>query len=171
MKILIVNNRDIVIGTKERRERTEGEITRVTGATIIDSNNNILVSQRSFSKKYNAGKWTISAAGTLEEGETYISNIIKEIKEELGVTVEERELIPSVYGLDTISKGFFRQMYFVKKDIPISDIKIQKEEVEQVKWIELEKLVETFRKNPNDFTPTFPTILESIIEFVKKSSF
>lgn len=170
MKILIVDNEDNIIGTKEREERTYNDIVRVSGATIIDSNNNILIAQRSFNKKYNGGKWTVSAAGTLEEGETYISNIIKEIQEELGIAVGEKELIPSLYGLENRDNSFYRQMYFIKKDIPISKIKIQKEEVENVKWIELDKLIESVNNNPNDFTSTFPIILETIIDFTKKQS-
>lgn len=168
MRILIVDSEDNIIGTKEREERTDTDIVRVSGATIINSNNEILIAQRAFSKKYNGGKWTVSAAGTLEEGETYISNIKKEIQEELGVTVEEKELIPSIYSFEKVSNNFYRQMYFVRKDIPISEIVIQKEEVEQVKWVHLENLISMVEKNPNDFTSSFPTILKSIIDFIKK---
>jgi isopentenyldiphosphate isomerase len=168
VKILIVDSEDNIIGTKEREERTDEDIIRVSGATIINSKKEILIAQRSFNKKYNGGKWTVSAAGTLEEGETYISNIIKEIKEELGITVEEKELIPSIYSFEKVSNNFYRQMYFVRKDIPLSEIIIQHEEVEKVKWVGLEDLIKMVEDNPDHFTSSFPTILKSIIDFIKK---
>ncbi len=167
MKILIVDKKDNIIGTKERDKRTDEDTIRVSGATFIDLSGNILIAQRSFNKKYNAGKWTVSAAGTLEENETYSSNIIKEIKEELGVTVEEKELVPITYNF-VEDHNFYRQAYLIKKDISLSEIKIQKEEVEDVKWIGLDELIESVNKNPDDFTSTFPKILETIINFVKK---
>ena len=45
----------------------------------------IVERQTAFDKKYDPGKWGPSAAGTVEEGETYQSNIIKELQEEIGL--------------------------------------------------------------------------------------
>lgn len=86
MKIPIVNEQDEIIGYKDRDLRDPKEITRVSGLWVTDTAEKILLAQRSWKKKSDPGRWGPAVAGTVEEGETYESNIIKEAREEIGLT-------------------------------------------------------------------------------------
>ena len=86
MKIPIVNEQEEIIGYKERDDRNDKDIIRITGLWVTNKERNILLARRSFNKKHHPGVWGPAVSGTVEEGETYESNIIKEAEEEIGLT-------------------------------------------------------------------------------------
>jgi len=86
VKIIIVDENDNPIGLKERGTLDyDKDIYRVSALWITNSKGQILIARRALTKKQNPGKWGPGVAGTIDEGETYDSNIIKEAKEELGL--------------------------------------------------------------------------------------
>lgn len=84
-KIIIVDENDTIIGHKNRDSMEDGDMYRVSALWIQNSKGDILLAQRSFDKRNDPGKWGPAVAGTVEEGETYESNIIKEAEEEIGL--------------------------------------------------------------------------------------
>src|SRR3989338_4245132 len=85
MRVPIVNEKDEIIEYKDWKDRGLKEIVRVSGLWIVDGNGNILLAQRYKNKTHDPGKWGPAVAGTVEEGETYESNIVKEAEEENGL--------------------------------------------------------------------------------------
>ncbi len=59
---------------------------------ILNSNKELLIQKRSLQKEVYPGLWDISCAGHLSSGEDCYSGAIRELKEELGLTVESGEL-------------------------------------------------------------------------------
>ncbi|MDO8661039.1 MAG: NUDIX domain-containing protein, partial [Candidatus Woesearchaeota archaeon] len=84
-KIVIVNDNDEIIGYKDRDSIENNELYRVSALQITNSNGEILLARRHRNKKHDPLKWGPAVAGTVEEGETYLENIIKEAEEELGL--------------------------------------------------------------------------------------
>jgi len=168
-KIILVNEKDEVIGSKERNDRDGNDIIRVSGVWVFNSAKEVLIAQRSLDKAYDPGKWGPSVAGTLEEGETYASNAIKEAKEEIGLSLAEKDLIPGAYRFAQTKHKYFYQSFFVKADIPIEDFAFQ-EEVEQLRWIPIDILLEWVSQKPDDFIESFRTpesSLYSLSAFLK----
>src|SRR3990167_156537 len=91
-KTLIVNAQDEVIGAADRDNFPETGIQRVSGLWIENRSGEVLLSQRSYKKKFGPGRWSIAVAGTVEEDETYLSNIIKETEEEIGIKIQAEQL-------------------------------------------------------------------------------
>ena len=85
MKIPVVNQQDEIIGYKEKSLITTDDIYRVSALWITDTTGRILLAKRAFTKSRHPGLWGPAVAGTVEEGETYESNIIKEAEEEIGL--------------------------------------------------------------------------------------
>src|SRR3989338_1951374 len=86
MKIIIVNDEDEGVGVKDRETLDYSkDIYRVSALCIANSHGQSLLAKRAYTKKHNPGKWGPAAAGTVEEGESYESNITKEAREELGI--------------------------------------------------------------------------------------
>jgi isopentenyldiphosphate isomerase len=146
-KIIIVNEKDEVIDYKERGTLNQEDIYRVSGLWIENSKGEILLAQRGLHKKNDPGKWGPAVAGTVEEGETYDSNIIKEAEEEIGLKGK------SFKKLDKVRRkgkhNYFCQWFFLSMDD--YDFKVQKEEVEQIKWFKRNELLADFQKNPDSF--------------------
>lgn len=90
-------------------------------------------------------------AGTVEEGESYHQNIIKEAEEELGLKNIAPKSGPKVRM--RTNYNYFAQLYTLKCDKDISDFKIQKDEVEEIKWISKEELLRELKTHSENFTP------------------
>ena len=84
-----------------------------------------------------------STGGHVDAGETHLTSILREIKEELGIEVDSNEL--EYLGFMLYDKPI-RFMYYLKKDIDIKDIVVQEEEVEFVKWLSVEEIKDLINK-------------------------
>ena len=117
----------------------------VVMAAIQNSNGEFLMHKRTPLK---GGDWGITG-GHPKFGETPTQGMVTEIKEELGLDVNENDLIEFNSGCDGID---CYKMYYLKLDIDLKDITIQEEELTEVRWFSLKKLqhmVETKELNPN----------------------
>jgi isopentenyl-diphosphate delta-isomerase len=116
---------------------------------ILNSKRMILIQKRAPTKETHPGKWDVSCAGHLSAGDKSINGAIRELKEELGISVQDNELtylltIPhttTVYRLDIIDNEF-SDVYLLKKDLIPKDLSIQTQELTEVKFIDLKELKE-----------------------------
>ena len=135
-KIIIVDENDNIIGHKERGTLTKNDIYRVSALWITNSKNQILLVRRHRNKTHHPRKWELAVAGTLDEGETYKDNIIKETEEEIGPKTK------------TDNKyHHFTQWYTLTLDIGVDEFIIQEDEVEELKWFNKEELEKNLENN------------------------
>ncbi len=157
MRIHIVNENDELIEYKDKKDRNPKEICRVSALWITAPNGDILLAQRSFKKKDAPGLWGPAVAGTVEEGETYESNIIKEAKEEIGLVDLKPVLGPKIRRSTT--HEYFSQWFTVTVASDYPFVK-QDEEVEEIKWFSVEELDKLFKEKPEIFLPKFSRYIE-----------
>ncbi|MEK9135397.1 MAG: NUDIX domain-containing protein [Patescibacteria group bacterium] len=151
MKIVIVDEKDNVIGYKDRDAiNYQEDIYRVSALWITNSKGDILLAKRALTKSHSPGKWGPAVSGTVDEGEDYDLNIIKEAEEEIGLT----NISPRKGFKKRISGkyNYFCQWYFAIMDKPVSDFKIKKDEVEEVKWFPIKELIREMENQPDKFT-------------------
>lgn len=110
----------------------------ITVVVFIQNSKNEFLLQKRVKKK--DGKWA-TTGGHPVSGETSKQGIITEIKEELGIDIPEE----NIQLFKTIkTEDDFVDIYYLKEDIDINKIKIQKEEVSDVKWAtinDIEKMI------------------------------
>lgn len=112
----------------------------ITVVVFIQNNKNEFLLQKRVKKK--DGKWA-TTGGHPVSGETSKQGIITEIKEELGINIVEE----NVKLFKTIkTEDDFVDIYYLKEDIDINEIKIQKEEVEDVKWATIDEIQEMIQQ-------------------------
>jgi len=124
---------------------------------FVTSDNEVLLQKRALNKDTYPGLWDISVAGHLSAGDTPKQAAVREIKEEIGLQIEESQLcflkllkrskIPKVGFLD----NEFNFLFAVKQDIVIEDLKLQKEEVAEVKLISITDFKEQLKQNKDLF--------------------
>ncbi len=164
-KIIIVDNNNQIIWYKDRSELTPDDIYRVSTARITDSSGNILLAQRSRNKKNNPWKRWPAVARTPEEWETYESNIIKEIKEEIGIKITLDKLQPQLIEYRRWSWGktqYFGQRFVWIYDWDKSLLQKQDEEVEALKRFSKQELEQELEQNPDIF---LTSIAQKLQEF------
>ena len=164
MKIAIVDRNDEVIGYKNREDELGDDISRVSALWVYNSKGQSLLAQRALNKKFSPGKWGPAVAGTVEEGETYLSNIIKETKEELGVDVAEEGIEVGDKKLIQGEHLYFRQYYYAKLDLPLEAFTFPEDEVMQIRWVDSDELEKWLSEAPDDFTPS---LVDSFHDFLK----
>lgn len=156
-KIIVVDEEDNIIGYKERDTLDKKDIYRVSALWITNSQNEILLARRHHSKSHHPGKWGPAVTGTVEEGESYEENIIKETEEEIGLKNIKPKLGPKTKTDNEYH--YFVQWYVLNVDKNISEFKIAKNEVEEIKWFTPKELKEQIDKHPKEFTPSIENIL------------
>lgn len=86
---IVVDKDDHIIGYKTRyqchHDRTL--IHRSVGVVIFDDKGRVLLQKRSMTKDLNPGQWSSSAAGHVTKGESYEEAALRELQEELGITL------------------------------------------------------------------------------------
>ena len=102
---------------------------------IENSEGKFLIQKRSIQKD---GKYA-STGGHPKSGETSIQGIATEIREEIGLNVEENELKLIYSGREDSTQVFF-DIYYLKRDFVIDDLVLQKEEVDFVEWDSIDEI-------------------------------
>ena len=107
----------------------------------------ILLQKRCQNKDSFPGCYDISSAGHIPAGMDYIPSALRELKEELGVTAEESELIycgQKYLGIEEQFHGKpfkdaqISHVFLLWRDMEEKDFTVQREEIESVKWMGFE---------------------------------
>ena len=167
MILPIVDEQDNILYYKDSNERDPSkEIARTSALWLFNEEGEVLVAKRSKNKKFHPNVWNLSVSGTIEEGETYESNIHKEVMEELGFNLEE--LTTGKKELISKERKFFSQ-YFFAKISKNTIFTLQESEVDEVKWISLKELKKWFSEKPEEFSSHFIYGLRALEEYVNQS--
>lgn len=150
-QIPIVDQDDKVLYYKERSEVTLDEIYRVSACWVTNSKWEILLAQRSFTKKHDPGKWWPAVAGTVEKNMTYLQNVVKETEEEIGINIEEYSIQTWPKKLREKKHTYFCQRFFCMLDLPIELFTKEEWEVEKLKWRSEEELDEAIATCSDNF--------------------
>lgn len=137
----------------------EGKYIQIVIICFENNKHEFLIQKRAENKN---GKWALTG-GHVVSGEDSITAMLRETKEELGLELKESEmeLVFSKRAYDC-----FVDMYYVKKNMKLSNLKIEKEEVEKVEWASLEKI--TTLKEKGMFLKYHYDCLKECMYFLEK---
>lgn len=139
----------------------------------------VLMQKRAAKKDSAPNKLDSTVAGHYEAGEDILGGI-REFKEETGIDIDSKDLIPlgirvtvSDYKENNINKEF-QEVYFIKKSIPLASFKLPVDEVAGMVELPVKKCIALFDKqidhffargifNDNASSPNKPIIKEAKI--------
>lgn len=85
-----------------------------------------------------------TTGGHVKSGEDSIDAITEEVKEELGISISKGK----IKLIDTIIYDTrILDAYYIKQDMNIDDLVLQKEEVEFVYWLSIDEIKELIKEN------------------------
>jgi len=120
---------------------------RTTNVFVMDTQGRILCHRRSLEKERMPGVWMTHLGGHVGQGETYEENGQRELFEEAGIHVYAHELIR--WRTTRIPKQhLWVREFVVLKDVPLEDVQMQAGEVEEVRWLTIEEILESYSKDP-----------------------
>lgn len=106
-----------------------------------------------------------STGGHVAAGETPLESIKREVKEEIGINIDNENIIELGYLSYDMP---LRYMFYLKKDIDINAVKLQKEEVDNVKYMSV-KEINIIIEN-KQITESHAVIFNKIMEYKKNNT-
>ena len=133
---------------KGRKELNKGEFRISVHIWIKDQQNRILIEKRSKKEDKFPGMWA-QVGGGVKTGDTSKITVFKECKEELNYSVKEENLF---YIGSYIRTKDIVDVWMVNQDIDIDTLKLQEDEVADVKLVtfeEFDKMIENGKVVPS----------------------
>lgn len=120
-----------------------GELRLVVHVCVFDSRRRLLIQQRAPEKFIFPNLWDVSVGGGVDAGEDSRQGAEREVREELGIPLDLGGLRPSV----TVNfDGGFDDFYILTKDLELSSLTLQKEEVRDARWASLPEILDMLKE-------------------------
>lgn len=167
------NNNSVVNQKMKGEAHRDGLWHRTAHIWIYNSKGEILLQLRAKDKLLYPDVWDISAAGHVSAGEDPITSGLREIKEEIGLKAKQEDLDfwmirkhEAVFR--DIKNNEFYYVYFLKFDGDISQLKLQDEEVQEIKFLPIDEVKEDLKTNPDRYVPHGDYWFEALSEIKKR---
>ncbi|MDN4012951.1 isopentenyl-diphosphate Delta-isomerase [Chryseobacterium gambrini] len=159
--VVLVNPEDKVLGLMEKQQaHINGLLHRAFSVFLFNSNGEMLLQKRASGKYHSPLKWTNAVCSHPRNEETYLEGAKRRVKEELGIDVELSEKFNFIYKADVGNGLWEHELDHVFTGTFEGEFYLNKEEVEEVRYISLENLNKEISENPDNFTEWFKIILE-----------
>jgi isopentenyl-diphosphate delta-isomerase len=166
-QVILVNENDEQIGLMPKMEAHEKAVLhRAFSVFIFNDKNELMLQQRALSKYHSPGLWTNTCCSHQREGESNIQAGRRRLQEEMGFVTDLKETTSFIYKapfdnglteheLDHIMVGHYNH-----------EPKINKDEVESWKWMDLENVKVDMVLHPELYTAWFKIIFEKFYEHI-----
>ncbi len=164
--VILVDKNDNQLGLMEKIEAHEKAVLhRAFSVFILNDNNELLLQKRALSKYHSPGLWTNTCCSHPRDGESVIDAGIRRLREEMGFETEIHTLFSFIYIAEFdngLTEHEFDHVLLGRYNkTPL----INKLEVSDWKWIDIEFLKKDVVVNPDIYTVWFKIIFQ---QFYKK---
>ncbi|MBR4123042.1 MAG: NUDIX domain-containing protein [Clostridia bacterium] len=120
-----------------------GEYHLVVHIWIMSPEGNFLIQRRSEKKRLMPGEWA-ATGGAAVSGEDSFTAANRELFEELGIKSEKANL-KKLFRIKR--RNSLLDVWFIETNIKVSELKLQKSEVAEAKWVSPEQLQKMIENN------------------------
>lgn len=164
-EVILVNEEDQPIGQMEKMEaHQKGLLHRAFSVLIFNSSEQVLLQKRASSKYHSGGLWTNTCCSHPRPGETVLDAANRRLMEEMGMTADLTERFHFIYKTDLDNDLVEHELDHVlvgqSDDLP----KLNSDEAEDFKYIDLETLKEELKSSPENYTVWFKIIMEAYFD-------
>lgn len=141
----------------------KGEYHLVVHIGVFNARGEMLIQKRHREKQLWPGLWDISAGGSGIAGENSRSAAHRELLEEIGIDKDFTGIRPRFTVYFDVG---FDDFYCVQEDIPdLSVLRLQEEEVEQVRWAAREEVLRMSRNG--EFVNYRACVIETLFDMAR----
>ncbi|WP_153399668.1 isopentenyl-diphosphate Delta-isomerase [Chryseobacterium vaccae] len=159
--VVLVNPEDEVLGLMEKQQaHVNGLLHRAFSVFLFNNNGEMLLQKRASGKYHSPNQWTNAVCSHPRKEETYLEGAQRRLKEELGIETELSEKFNFIYKADVGGGLWEHELDYVFTGNYESEFNLNKEEVEEVRFISMEDLDQEIANSPEYFTEWFKIILE-----------
>lgn len=141
---------------------------------IFNAAKEVLIQKRATNKDTFPNLWDVSVAGHISAGEEPITSAIREVEEEIGLALLKNQF----HFIGTSKKKVehhsnlidyeLHHIYICVNNFNINSLKIQQEEVSEIKKISIEKLIKSINNPLNNFVPHGNDYFTFVFNEIKK---
>ncbi len=159
--VVLVNPEDEVLGLMEKQQaHVNGLLHRAFSIFLFNSKGEMLLQKRAAEKYHSPNQWTNAVCSHPRNGETYLEGAQRRLKEELGIETKLSENFSFIYKADVGEGLWEHELDHVFVGTYEGDFNLNKDEVDDVRYISMEELDKEISENPEHFTEWFKIILE-----------
>ena len=167
--VILVNENDEQIGLMPKMEAHEKALLhRAFSVFVFNDKNQLMLQQRAANKYHSPLLWTNTCCSHQRNGESNLEAGVRRLEEEMGFVCDLEEKTSFIYKapfdnglteheLDHVMVGYYN-------DSP----KINREEVENFKYMTVEEVKEDMALKPEIYTEWFKIIFENFYDFIKQ---
>lgn len=166
--IAIVNELDEIKGYEEKiYVHEQGILHRAFSVILYNDNKKILIQQRSSKKYHSPSLWTNSCCSHERKSDKTILNAAKRrVFEELGIErIEIKEVDIFKYKCDFKNGLIENEIDHIFIGKYNGEVNFNREEIDAVKWISEEEILQWIEDRPEEFTYWFKVLMNRKIEF------
>jgi isopentenyl-diphosphate Delta-isomerase len=161
--ITVVTDQDELVGYYQLFDAiAQGLTRRIAAVFIFNSAGEVLIQRRS-AFVLSPNLLDFSAAGHVNEGDTYLTSAQKETSEELGLNISDLKLVTPPFKVLYMFMSVFKTVIEDGKQITIDT-----DEVAGVRWVTMEELKAMIERHPSQFTEpflaTWPYVCDKLVE-------
>jgi len=162
-KVILVDAQDNQIGTEEKiKAHKDGKLHRAFSVFVYNSEGKMLIQKRALSKYHCPGLWSNTCCSHPRVGETIMEAAHRRLKEELGFDCDLKEVFTFTYKVafdNGLTEHEFDHVLTGKFDgTPV----LNKEEVADYKWVDVQELKTDIKNNPDNYTYWLKVALDKI---------
>lgn len=167
-KLIKVDIFDNQIGTISKEDAHKKPILHRAFSVFLYNGNKMLIQQRAFNKYHSGGLWANTCCSH-PRTDNVLEDAKIRLKEEVGIIAPPlKELFTFTYlskYADDLYEHEFDHVIVGKFD---GSYKINKEEVENLKWVDIDELALDLTNNPTKYATWFIIAAPKVIEYIKK---
>lgn len=166
-EIIMVDIFDNPIGKIAKNDAHKKPILHRAFSVFLYSGNKMLIQQRAFDKYHSSGQWANTCCS-----HPRTNNILKDAKErlfdEVGIVTDNLAELFSFTYLSKYNENLFEYEFdHVIVGQFDGEYKINKNEVEDLKWVDVDELAEDMTANPHKYATWFISACPKVIEYIK----
>lgn len=168
-KVILVNEKDEPIGLMPKMEAHEKALLhRAFSVFVLNDKGEIMLQQRASHKYHSPLLWTNTCCSHQREGETNVQAGKRRLEEEMGFSVDLKELFHFIYKAPFDNGLTEHELDHVMIGYSNGDPVINPDEVESWKWMSIEDVKNDIDKNPEVYTVWFKIIFDEFYHFLEE---
>lgn len=167
-KVILVDTNDEPVGLMNKMAAHEqGILHRAFSVFILNAKNEVMLQQRASQKYHSPLLWTNTCCSHQRAGESNILAGKRRLEEEMGFVTDLKELFHFIYKAPFDNGLTEHELDHVMIGRYEGEPNINKEEVEDWKWMTIEAIKEDMIVNPQLYTVWFKIIFDEFYHYLE----
>jgi isopentenyl-diphosphate delta-isomerase len=168
-QVILVDKNDKEIGTEEKtKAHVDGKLHRAFSIFIFNNSGKMLLQKRASDKYHSGGLWTNACCSHPRPKENLAEATHRRLKEEMGFDCPLKTRFRFIYKAALNNGITEHELDYVFTGLYEGEIKINPDEADDYKWIDIKSLKEDLACHPNDYTAWFKIAVDVLLNSISK---